>query len=408
MVEGTLDTEFVVRRWHIFRTALWLGTLTVLTLGIYRFWMKTRLRRLYWSGVRPGGHPIEYVGQPVEKLLGFLIAVVILAFYIGIVNLVLMYLSFSLFEANTVAYVASLAGVVPLWFYARYRARRYVLARTRWRGIRFGVDAGAWGYAMRAMLYWMLTILSLGLLWPVMTYRLEKFRADRTWFGSVQVHQGGSPRTLIAPFLPVWILTVVGIGGLIAGILIAENMTQLEIFESGGVADLVIIAGPIALLLWPLSAILYSVVSWRRLTNAKTAGGLGLQAAPKVWRVAIIYLLGYGLTLFVIVVAGGAWLLGLAAVAMGGMSIDFDPEDLFSAASSMPAATILWVLGYFFLFILWGALRHALVTVPLWRHYARTLTITGAESLRAVRQRDRDDHTEAEGFAEALDLGAAI
>ena len=56
------------------------GIFTVLTLGLYRFWMKTRLRRWYWSSVRPGGQPLEYVGEPMEKLLGFLIAVVIMAF----------------------------------------------------------------------------------------------------------------------------------------------------------------------------------------------------------------------------------------------------------------------------------------------------------------------------------------
>ena len=66
------------------RRLLWLALkmdfLTILTLGIYRFWMKTRLRRWYWSAIRPGGHPLEYLGDPFEKLLGFLIAVVILAF----------------------------------------------------------------------------------------------------------------------------------------------------------------------------------------------------------------------------------------------------------------------------------------------------------------------------------------
>ena len=118
--------------------------MTVLTLGIYRFWMKTRLRRWYWSAIRPGGQ-LEYVGDPWEKLLGFLIAVLILAFYIGIVNLILMFLSFSLFQGNVAAYALSLVGVIPLWFYAQYRARRYVLARTRWRGLRFGLEPGAWG-----------------------------------------------------------------------------------------------------------------------------------------------------------------------------------------------------------------------------------------------------------------------
>ena len=46
--------------------------LTVLTLGIYRFWMKMRLRRWYRSAIRLGGHPLDYVGDPIEKLLGFL------------------------------------------------------------------------------------------------------------------------------------------------------------------------------------------------------------------------------------------------------------------------------------------------------------------------------------------------
>jgi hypothetical protein len=167
------------------------GLLTVLTLGIYRFWMKTRLRRYYWSSVRPGGHPLEYVGEPMEKLLGFLIAVVALAFYIGIVNLILMYLSFALLHGNVTAYALSFVGVIPIWFYAMYRARRYVLARTRWRGLRFGVDPGAWGYAGRALLHWAITILSLGLLWPRMTFWLEKYKIDRTWLGNQRLHQGG-------------------------------------------------------------------------------------------------------------------------------------------------------------------------------------------------------------------------
>ena len=106
----------------MFWLALKTSFLTVLTLGLYRFWMKTRLRRWYWSAIRPGGSPLEYTGDPLEKLLGSLIAVVFLAFYIGIVNLLLMFLSFSLFQGNVAAYFLSFLGVIPLWFFARYRA----------------------------------------------------------------------------------------------------------------------------------------------------------------------------------------------------------------------------------------------------------------------------------------------
>jgi len=44
----------------------------------------------------------------------------------------------------------------------------------------------------------------------------------------------------------------------------------------------------------------------------------------------------------------------------------------------------------------------------LWRHYAETLTVLDPGVLKDVSQRERDAFDEAEGFAEALDVGAAI
>ncbi|MBD3625444.1 MAG: DUF898 family protein, partial [Rhodobacteraceae bacterium] len=196
MVLPDLDTRFAGGRGALFGLALRTSLLTVLTLGFYRFWMKTRLRRWYWSAIRPGGHPLEYVGDPLEKLLGFLIAVAFLAFYIGVVNLVLMFLAFTLLGGDAFAYSASFVGLIPVVFYARYRARRYLLGRTRWRGIRFGLEPAAWGYAWRAMGHWAVTILSLGLMWPRMTFALEKFRTDRTWFGDARLEQTGSWKSL--------------------------------------------------------------------------------------------------------------------------------------------------------------------------------------------------------------------
>ena len=84
---NVLDGEFIGDRGRVFGLALKTGLLTVLTLGLYRFWMKTRLRRWYWSGVRVGGAPAEYTGDPLEKLLGFLIAVAFLALNRGLYNI---------------------------------------------------------------------------------------------------------------------------------------------------------------------------------------------------------------------------------------------------------------------------------------------------------------------------------
>lgn len=82
-------------------------------------------------------------------------------------------------------------AAVPLFFFAAYGARRYLMARTRWRGIRFGMDNGAWGYTFRAMWYWFLTLMTGGLLCPYQQLKLSKYLTDRTYFGDLKFEQNG-------------------------------------------------------------------------------------------------------------------------------------------------------------------------------------------------------------------------
>lgn len=56
--------------------------LTLVTLGIYRFWAKTRVRKYFWSSVVGEGDGFEYTGTGIEKILVFLVAVVVLAIYL--------------------------------------------------------------------------------------------------------------------------------------------------------------------------------------------------------------------------------------------------------------------------------------------------------------------------------------
>ncbi|EAR49803.1 hypothetical protein OG2516_08613 [Oceanicola granulosus HTCC2516] len=380
----SLAVECVARRRPLFWLALRTGALTVLTLGLYRFWMKTRLRRWYWSSVRPGGLPLEYVGLPGEKLLGFLVAVVILAFYIGLVNLVLVFASFSLFEGSVPGFLLSFVGVIPLWFYARYRARRYVLARSRWRGVRSGLLPGAWGYALLAMRMWAGTLLSLGLLWPRMTFRLEKYRTDRTTFGSVRLHQQGDWHMLWPAFAH---LAAAAMLSLAAGLV------------AGGGEERFLWFWAVTLPWLGYGLVRYLVEAKRLMADAKRAGPLGLVARPKVRRVLLIYLLGY---------AAAALALALPAVLLAILAYSLEVEPSLGDGRSPTLLAAGGFLLYVSIVLLWGTLRHVFVTMPLWRHYARTLTITGTASLPEVRQQARDEFAEAEGFAEALDVGAAI
>ncbi len=390
-----LKTEFAGQRPRLFKLALVASFWTVLTLGFYRFWMKSRLRRWYWSSIRPGGLPLEYVGDPFEKLLGFFMAVVVMAFYIGVVNLILMFASLSLFSTSFTAYAASLVGVIPVWFYARYRARRYVLARTRWRGVRFGLEPGAWGYAGRALWHWFLTVITCGILWPRKTFYLEKYRTDRTVFGSATLHQGGTWTMLMPAYVHVLIATVAL--AVAAGALALENET---------VAMVGLVAVPYLI----FGMIHYTVTAKRLLANHKSAGDVRLLAEPKVGTAVRIYVFGYLATILICMLPALPITIAVGVIEMEKNGSIYSSAPNTGEIYGLPTIvwTVLGVIAYFAILLLWSVLRHCFVTMPIWRHYAETLTIENADSLSEVSQKDRDEFREAEGFAEALDLWGAI
>lgn len=406
-------------RGALFRLAVRTSVLTILTLGLYRFWMKTRLRRWYWSSVRPGGLPLEYTGEPLEKLLGFLIAVVVLAFYIGLVNLVLVFVSLSFFQGMGAAYAVSFAGLLPILFFARYRARRYVVGRTRWRGIRLSMEPAAWGYAWRALAHWAVTILSLGILWPRMTFWLEKYRTDRTRYGALRITQGGHWRALYPAARHVIIGALLaasgalGLAGLIpAPVATLEPDPDLRAFYAG----LLLVAGAV----WfAVGVVYYRVHSFRILTGGKLLeGGAGLVSSARTGRVLAIYVFGHlaaalALMLLLLPVSVLVLLLPLDAIALLADDVARGSGD-GALALDLLAGLPLWlsaavgVATYFAFFVVWGALRQVFVTLPLIRHYAQTLVVVSPLPLMRARQTARDVFADAEGFADALDLGAAI
>lgn len=418
-----MSVDFVGRRGALFWLALKTGFWTILTLGFYRFWMKTRLRRWYWSAMRPGGHPMEYVGDPLEKLLGFFIAVVILTFYIGIVNLLLMFVSFSVFNSSWIGYVASFVGVIPVWFYASYRARRYVLARTRWRGVRFGLEKGAWGYAGRALFYWFLTIISLGILWPRMTFLLEKYRTDRTHFGSAKLVQGGRWQMLYratVPFVVAALATLILAAWLLwLDPLMPQNPTAFDVAFRNLIdvlekqAEWIQWKSPERLWLIPLclAALLYGAIHYRWaskriMANHKSSEGVAFASTLKAPRITMIYVLGTFISYTVLVL--GIALLVLLVVVTWGNSIFLSngPDPL----AGFPKWITYLILGALYLgvFLMWGVLHNTFVTYPIMRHMSSTTTLPDSMGIPAISQRARDEFAEAEGFAEALDLGAAI
>ncbi len=420
-VAQLLKTEFEGRVGPILSLSLWTATLSVLTLGFYRFWMKTRLRRHFWSAVRPDGTPLEYVGKGIEKFTGFLIALVMLALLIGVLALGLVYASYAVFQDEVEAYLVAAVIALPLIYFASYRAKRYVYARTRWRGIRFGLEPAAGKYAMVAMGHLFLSLITLGFLWPRMTFKLEKFRTDRTFFGDQRMHQGGKWTGLAKSFLPTLMCLWLGLG--MVSYAVAQSFAVGEKdngFDAGGELFGLLAFVPLLILIALFFYLRYRIVALRYLANHKTAGGVGLISRLSFPRVLGINIGGYlltnictGLAMLVVGAAASGLLIlfypGLAdfgVFASGAVSEGTagDGEGLPSAGLTVAFALFLYMATLLF----FSVFRQTFVLFPTWRHYARTLSLTGGEHLAQIQQRDRDHAGQAEGMAEAFDLGAAI
>src|SRR5205085_786339 len=121
--------------------------LTVVTLGIYRFWAKARERRYLWSRTRFIDEHLEWTGTGKEMFVGFLIVFLILlpVFYLANTFIQGLVLRGETREAGLLFFV--LYGLV---FYligvARFRALRSRLSRPCWHGIRGGSADGGWAF----------------------------------------------------------------------------------------------------------------------------------------------------------------------------------------------------------------------------------------------------------------------
>jgi uncharacterized membrane protein YjgN (DUF898 family) len=191
-----------------FRRLVVRGTgLELVTVGFYRFWLATDIRRHLWSNTDIGSDSAEYTGNGKELLLGFLFALAIL------VPIYVIYFLIGL-EAERAKAFASIP--LFLFFYlfgqfAIYRARRYRLTRTVWRGVRFWMSGSGWAYAARSVLWGIAMILSIGLLLPWREAALERYKMRHSYYGDLQGSFAGTGWDFFKRGWWLWLLAVLAL-----------------------------------------------------------------------------------------------------------------------------------------------------------------------------------------------------
>ena len=369
---------------------------SILTLGIYRFWGRTHVRRFVWRHTAVLDDALEYLGTGGELFIGFLIAVAVLLPVFAAYSL----LQFLFADGPGHALLALEALYYLVLFFliqiAIHRMRRYRLTRTAWRGVRFGLGGSSFAYARIAFGYGLLTAATLGFAYPWMRVATFKYFASHAYFGTARLALAPNAGWLFRRWLAVVAPPIA-----VAGLSIAVNREQFEdiryFMEQGGNRSLgepVIRLVVLPLLVWPIAIlawIWYRTVEFRHMVGCLTIGDTGFVSLvrPKYvfWRLFIFVLA----MVFIGAIAG---------------SLALSMVTGFTGAGATKTTIVVSAVVPFLLFALSvGILRTLLLDIPLLAHACETLEISNAGALDEVVQSSAAVPSYGEGTAEALDVG---
>lgn len=290
--------------------------LTILTLGLYRFWAKTRVRQFLWGHATVNQDRLEYAGTGNELLLGFLIVLfpILIPLFLVLGSSGLALQGFApewvwVVETSQPVLIFFLIGV------AFYRARYYRLTRTRWRGIRAGQTGSALRYGLMMIIAYVTAILSLGLAWPWSQIWLFRYKMRHTWLGNRRFDFDGSAAALYPSFLAAWtasviipfavILIATGIGAAFEGLDLIDALEPLQpvamIGEEseipGWLAILFLVAVVASIFAVMAAWQWYNAAKYRLFASRSRLGGLSFALRLDGWSLAKFAMANFALLL---------------------------------------------------------------------------------------------------------------
>jgi uncharacterized membrane protein YjgN (DUF898 family) len=360
--------------------------LELITFGFYRFWLATDIRRHLWSHTSVDGDAPEYTGRGRELLIGFLFALAIL---------VPIYLAYFIIGIEAERYKAFASVPLILFFYlfgqfAIYRARRYRLTRTVWRGVRFWMDGSGWAYAMRAAGWTLLTALTLGAVLPWREAVLERYKMRHCHYGDLPGSFEGRGSEL---FRRGWKLWLVAILPLIVGFL-----GRLPGLPPGGSW----IVG-LALLVWvfalPFIYGAFKAIEWRWWISCIRFGEVSFESDLSETALQGLYwkVIGWFLLILLLFCAYVLACVGL----MAGFR---DAAHLAARMQGNIALTATIVVGYLGFILAINVVMRVYLLRDVWARVTASVTAFRLEAAANVAAKGDLASALGEGFANGLDV----
>lgn len=196
--------------------------LIICTLGVYRFWAAARQRRYLWSRTHFIDDSLEWTGTGKEMFIGFLIVMCFLApFFLFIQFLFPALIAHGKADAAFGVIFLFEIALVYLGGFARFRALRYRLSRTWWHGIRGGSDNPGWNYGGEYLGRIALSAFTMFIIFPWAATRLWNSRWSAMSFGPLQFRANLGAEGLkarwallyLTPFAAIILFAVAGVGG---------------------------------------------------------------------------------------------------------------------------------------------------------------------------------------------------
>ncbi len=371
--------------------------LTIVTFGIYRFWARVRFRRFLWDHVRLLGERFEYLGTVRELIIGWLIVIALLG------PAALLY--WILTSATPSSWWLEVCYYAFLFFLAQfavYRARRYRLTRTAWRGIRFGLDGSGLRYAALAVGLTLVSLISQGLLRPWARAILLRYFVNHARIGSTPITLNVDPAWLFRHWwfvlLPLWLSGIVIWlqGDTLAALLgtLPDRGTSVLV-EQQFLNELLILAAMVLpiLAIFVLLYLRYRVVEFRHLVDGFCIGNTGFASALQVGTVYRIHFLGGALVLLIIALLVGVFIGALLVV--GRVAADVGPV----------IPIIVFVCAIPFAIGLPGIAVIVLIDTAILRSVCHTLAVGNSAAMDQITQSSADAPEFGEGLIDALDVG---